>query len=353
MMFSKRGDVSSYFLITTILVIAGFAVLLYFLFQFDFIGQTTEDLCKLSVLTRATSPSSVQSYAPLKCTTNKICLSYGADCDEFAGEKDVAKITLPSNDEKAAKIKIAEISANAMYDCWKIMGEGKLDLFGSAAKEYSWDIAESTCVICSRIAIARDVPEKIASETNINEYMRTHKISENSDLTYLQAFTDRGVNAYASVKPSLFTKELETKGSTTISGKGSQIKLSEQTLPNRQLAIVFMQIKSVDVLTVLKNLGEAGATLGGLTFLTPGVSTIAKSIVFHPSGAGLVAVTAAGIAVGGYGAYNSIQGQLKAAGYCGEFTTNEKSKEGCSLVQGLNYNVGDINSLCASIQGNP
>jgi hypothetical protein len=122
---------------------------------------------------------------------------------------------------------------------------------------------------------------------------------------------------------------------------------------NRELAFVFMQIKSKSYSEVLGNMGKMGGLVVGSTFMTPVVKPVRKlamKLVWTP--AGLIATTVAGVGIAGYGAYNARQGQLTAVGYCGEFTTKEKTaREGCSMVQGLNYNKEEINALCSSIQG--
>src|SRR3989344_6928981 len=100
----KRGELTSSYIITTILVIAGFVVVLYFILNaLNLGGETTEDICAFSVLTRATSPQTTSAYIPLKCTTKKICLSDKGDCEDFNGEENVKDtIRLPS-DEMGAK----------------------------------------------------------------------------------------------------------------------------------------------------------------------------------------------------------------------------------------------------------
>src|SRR3989344_1319580 len=207
-----KGEVSVFFIVTIILAIMGFIAIMFFVLNFFNGGVSgTDEVCKLSVLTRASAPSSVQGYVPLKCQTKKICLtqSWLGTCSQFAGEKDVQRVVLPSGKEKE---KIEEISANAMYDCWNMMGQGKMDLFGSFKGSVGLDKTKSACVICSRVAIDLDKEnENIIGGVNINEYMRTHN-PPNSDKTYLQTFTDKSVRGYSNVgKESLFNQLGEGK----------------------------------------------------------------------------------------------------------------------------------------------
>lgn len=175
----KRGEMTSSQIITIVLAIAGFIVVLIFLaILFDDRGSGDRELCKFSVLTRATSPiDSLQASIPLKCTTEKICISESGKkdaCDQFAGEENVKPVELKGSvDQKVRQIE--ETSANAMFDCWSMMGEGKLDVFpGINRPKNELGVVLSVvggvlsipkevkpaCVICSRVALADDLFEK-------------------------------------------------------------------------------------------------------------------------------------------------------------------------------------------------
>src|SRR3989344_1731160 len=344
-----KGEVSVFFIVTIILAIMGFIAIMFFVLNFFNGGVSgTDEVCKLSVLTRASAPSSVQGYVPLKCQTKKICLtqSWLGTCSQFAGEKDVQRVVLPSGKEKE---KIEEISANAMYDCWNMMGQGKMDLFQSLKGEVGLKPTESACVICSRVAIGKDVKEEVILKVNINEYMRTHN-PPNSDKTYLQTFTDKSVRAYPKVEANSQFSQLG-KGKIEKLGTGKKIEVSGSA-GNREMAMVFMQIKTPSVEDVLTNMVKYGGSVTAGVFMMPVIGNLAKAIVFSPVGGTLTAVAAVGMGV--YGTTTAWEGQRIAAGYCGEFTSSlEKAKAGCSLVQGLNYNTADINQLCQQIEGSP
>ncbi len=343
----KRGAVESYFLISILVAVIGFVIVLYFLYQADFIGQSEDEICKLSVLARATSPDVAQSGVPLKCNTKKFCLTRNGDCrNNFAGEKpEVVKL---SSDDSEAISKIEKVSADVMYDCWKAMGEGKLDLFGRLKEQFGWEQGKPTCVICSRIAIDESFPSKGSGkkldDININNYMRDNIIPE-LGVNYISAFTGGGAVSYAKedpVKKNAFD-QFAAKNVLTLNGNSGNE-------PNRELAIVFMQFRPPSVGSVLDNMLKWGGTVAGATFLSP-IGLGARSIVANPVGGSLAVAGAAGLV--GYGMYNAYQGQLAAAGYCGKFVTNEnKVTEGCSMVQGINYNYRDINAICPNIQGN-
>ncbi len=341
----RKGDISAATVVGIVLTVVGFLIVLVF---FGILKNGTDissqrEICRLSVLTRATAPNELQGSVPLKCTTEKICISEGGKCSQFAGEPDVQTVKLSGTvDEK--KKAIEKASADAMLDCWSMMGEGKLDLFGNFGKGFGLKPAEGTCVICSRIGIAEDVDkEGIANSVDLNSYLQENNVP-GSSLSYMQTFLgDKSISAYPKVSDD-FNEQLSDKGNAGAVAKGEKNR--------NEVAFVFMQIKALPLKDVLKNLVGAGFAVAGATFVTPGGS-LARKAVFTP--AGLVTVGAAVVGVVAYATYNTYEGRAAAAGYCGQFTTSdEKAKEGCSIVQAVPYNFNDINKLCASsIQGNP
>jgi hypothetical protein len=378
-----------------VVAVVGFLIVLAALFLVNLGGYSERDICKLSVLSRATAPSAVQAAVPLKCKTAKTCLTesyFGGGCKEqFAGEENVEYVRLSGNIENKRR-QIEEASANAMYDCWSMMGEGKLDLFANVPAMVGAVPTQTTCIVCSRVAIDKEVIKKnpdILTEfkkdingdpvkdsngkpiaiggVDINTYMKTHQVP-GSSLTYLQTFTDKSVSSYASVKSDFKLEdivkyneqlnkdnELGTASTSELARMGEDINKVTITSqePNTELAFVFMQIKPDSVGEVITNMAIAGGTVGAATFMTPGLgnvlSFIGRRVIFTPWGA--IAAVVVGAGAVSYGAYNAYQGQLTAAGYCGEFSTSEEGKQGCSMVQGLNYNFKEVNNLCKSIQG--
>ena len=329
-----------------------------FLFGLKLGSYSEDDICKLSVLTRATSPESAQALIPLKCTTKKICLSDGkGKCDEsFSGEEKVEVVKLPSDSDKAARI-IEETSAEAMYQCWDLMGQGKIDIFGSYAKSRGREIEKPVCVICSRVAIDKNVNQETIGKSDIYNYMRKNRVPGGS-LTYLQAFTDKEVNSYSQVSPNIFKDKIEgldkSKDAEKITGNG------------REIAFIFMQIKAQGISDVLGSLGKDGLIVAGGAFLTPGINKVTSNLVLSKSGSNIIFKSlpvvlglAGGVAV--QSAINAYSGQMLAAGYCGSFATNPNiandknggGKEGCSIIQAMPYDFRPINGVCDNIEGSP
>jgi len=285
----------------------------------------------------------------------------------------LVKVSGKDKDKAATIKKIEEVSANAMYDCWSMMGQGKLDIFGSATIELGYGSVRSSCVICSRVAVDKSIPDSWLNEpgANINEYLRT-KLVPGTKYTYLQTFMgDKSVNSFTSVDDDVLRSAVSDLKNLN-AGKESDPNIavedrmaSGELTVNRELAFVFGQIKSENVGDVLKNQVNLGLTVLGASFMTsPGraiITSSAKASIASLGGwwsVALVGGAAAGSA--GYGAYNAYQGQLTSATYCGPFASQagvgDKTAElrrGCSVVKGTNYDFKQINNFCQAIEGNP
>ena len=348
-MFGKRGELTSEQLIAIILVILGFVIVVSFFTQFGAKDYSEDEICKFSVLSRATASEVVDgagNYIPLQCTTNKICLVAGGDgeCPQFAGEKDVSYVRVPSysvdkpEEVSLAALEISRVLAESTYNCWNLMGQGKLDLFNSVPDGIFPDFRkQSTCVICSRVAVGSDINNEVLARVDVSNYLKSTTIPGGSR-TYLQVMTDDQFNSYVPLDESKVEK--------------SDFDLQQVRNNNsaREKAIVFMQFKSQDPVEVIKTQLQIGAGVGGTAFaFTPG-----GVLSFASKASNLVYTAAAVVTVAGLGAASAYAQQQTAVGYCGQLTTNDKdSRDGCSIVQTLNYNVQDIKNLCGSLQGSP
>jgi len=339
-MVQKRGEennlTATLFIIIT--SIAAFVIIIFFLIRSDIINSQSEDkLCEFSVLNRATVPESANNLIPLECTTKKICLTGGEKCKEFIGEERVDSIKLPLN-ENEAKNKIEQTYATEMYNCWKMMGEGKLDLFsGGVAKAAGLEGIKRTCVICSRIALSEN-KKQLFYKTNVQEYLKKNQVPGSSQ-TYLKIFTDASTNTYSSIK------DLDKISSNKIEVLNYDTKTTE-------MAVVFTQIKPNSYGESLAMLRNLGVTAAGATFLTPGIKTIAGKFVTTPIGFGITVAGAAGVTI--ISLETTYENKLAAAGYCGELITQESAKKnGCSTIQIVPYDYQSLNKLCQIVEGNP
>lgn len=345
----KKGDVNiSFWILTFILAILGFLLVLYVTGNLgDIFDDYSEDeICALSILTRATSPEESQRLFPLKCQTKKVCLTQkGEDCTQFLGvdKSEINKINLPSGsvgEKTNAARKIEEIQVQELYRCWDLTGQGKLDLFGGVAslnpKEGAWnflniDELEPRCIICSRIAIADDLSQteegkKILTQVDTKKYMQATPVP-GSDRTYLSALTGEQVIDYPAEFRDQFRDESNIKNGTD------------------EIATIFIQIRSNE------NPGEAftkGAIAGGSFVLGGSYALgITGTLLKHPIIGGLTTIVAAA-GTGGLKAYGAARDQEIAAGFCGEYTSAEENSYGCSLVMQVDYNNNTLlDQLCA------
>lgn len=182
----KKGDVSSTMLVTTILLIAGFALLIYVYSKVGFTGSADKSACYASVMVRAATPTllGLQGNIPLNCRTEKICITsrlIGGKCDEFANIKGVTTIKVSNEDQ------ISKAMTNALFDCWTMMGEGKASIFSQwAADTFGYGVTYPSCIVCARIAFDYESLSKSrldATKVDIMKYMDTHYVP-NREVTY-------------------------------------------------------------------------------------------------------------------------------------------------------------------------
>lgn len=101
---NKIGELSSQQIVLIVLAILGFVIASMFVFGvFGNNDLTERDLCKLSIVSRATVPGILEQAVPLNCYTEKVCitldkggfLGIGAkdnSCKQFAGEENVRNV---------------------------------------------------------------------------------------------------------------------------------------------------------------------------------------------------------------------------------------------------------------------
>jgi hypothetical protein len=154
-MIMKKGEISTSFSVMAIILVISFVIILgfWYLIFSNYDSRLDKDSCRMSVISRATFnyKEIAIDKIPLKCKTEKICITSKKDykCIEELGvstkKNPITFVELPSNDD-AAKIKLLETFADAMYDCHWMLGEGKVNFMPSEVSSKNY------CIICSRIA---------------------------------------------------------------------------------------------------------------------------------------------------------------------------------------------------------
>jgi hypothetical protein len=422
----KRGEFTSTQVATWVVIIVGFAIAVFFIYNvFNNKDLAERDACRLSLLARATVPSALEQELPLNCQSQKICItldksipqrlketftgaaiSEKSECEQFAGEENVGKpIKVNLDNPLGAAQKIQEAVANAMYDCWLMTGEGKLDIFSGKYKpsdslgdKWASDILEWTsidipqikpaCLVCSKVAFSKELTSdsrwaSVSREINYNRFLSTQQVPQSS-LTYLQTFTDQGVGSGYGAIEQTENKLTKYAGDTSLTPaqvpeiravlneqfRNNPVELKKindmndeallkyvKSMPkieskaSSQIAIVFAQIKvpKIDPNDQFWSTFRNGAVLGGAAAISgPG-----KVASFFIPGPGWMKALYKIAAVGGTSLALAFEaeGQTEAnqalsAATCGNFSSTRKDQMGCSLVKLMNWDVNSINSLC-------
>jgi len=404
MIMNKKAEEGSGMPISTLVVILllllGFIVLVYFFTQIGFGSRADKETCHQSVIIRATTPSfaGLQSVVPLKCQTEKICITsklFGGKCKEFEGTKGITTARV------GTKAEVEKVLTQSLFDCWTMMGEGKVSLFSQwIAETYGFGGIYPTCTVCARIAFDSESLTKAginASEIDVEQYMRVHIVPTTENTTYAEYLGGEGgkiriqnITTTETTPTSENELSAEEKAQLAIgdleAGTLTPLNYSIDTL-----GIIFTQISAPSHGGAFKNLaytvlggGVAGASVMPGTFFKTAKSFISVSMpaaeeklvpVFTKTGVGFgyektsiwkrvagtrVGVTIAGKIVGGIAVVTLIAQQVNvaydrsvSAGYCGDVSVGSEAMEGCSVVRMVNYNASDLESYCSVIESIP
>lgn len=170
----KRGDITTQQLVLLIILIASFAVILFFVFRLNLGKTSVKEICHNSVVTRGSSVLPTESI-PLNCQTTYTCITKDGSCERMSGSFETKKVK--------TETEVYEILADEMADCWWMFGEGKVNYVGKdlpAKKLY--------CSICSQLAFDDSLleifPEGEINQKNLYDYLSTTNISD-EDMSYL------------------------------------------------------------------------------------------------------------------------------------------------------------------------
>lgn len=355
-MKEKKGTLTTKMLVTLILLIVSFVIIFYFLVMFDWTGRIDKEVCHQSVIYRATLPSfaGLKGYVPLKCKTNKICITsglVGGDCEEFENLKGINKMKVKNEEQ------IEQILAREIVDCWRTMGEGKVQVFSQwMADTYGIGKVGSSCVICNRVAFDKESLQKAdidLDKVDVMNYMMTHAVP-NQNISYYGYLSGKG--GKISVKDDFRVVDIEEiQGFEFENGKlkldlGSKDFSEEESDEWAELSIMFMQITAPTHTKVISNTLKTAGIGMGLAFLSsPKIS--AKAVGIAVSG-GWITV-AIGAVLGIYQHGSVARNKAITAGYCSDISTGDDAREGCSVVRTVNYNLEDISRYCSIIESIP
>ncbi|MFA5173957.1 MAG: hypothetical protein WC438_02125 [Candidatus Pacearchaeota archaeon] len=193
----KKAEMSSRTLIAWILLILAFGIVLLFFYMFDWTGEVDKQACHSSVIFKATVPELKDQKVvelPLQCETEKICITSNiiskGNCDkDYLGEK--YQTVRVSGDSKQMNDEVNKIIADKLYECWWMMGQGKVKIYS----RYSKDFGEGkVCNICTRIAFDDNIKSVLNNKVTGNVNYFTSHNAPGEDVTYYQYITNNPVN---------------------------------------------------------------------------------------------------------------------------------------------------------------
>jgi len=169
---NRRGELTTQQIVLLIILIASFAVILFFLFRLN-LGKTTDaETCHNSIVQRGSGVLPKESI-PLNCKTQYVCLTKDGTCE---------KMTSPQIEKVKTIDEVYGVLANQMADCWWMFGEGKLNYIQSDFQP------ELYCSICSQVAFDKSIdflPNNQIDKKEFYNYLSNTKMS-GKDISYLE-----------------------------------------------------------------------------------------------------------------------------------------------------------------------
>jgi len=198
----RKGELTSGQLVSIIILILSFVVILLLWRAYYWNPIIDKEACHQSIVFRSSVNFGLiksSEVVPLKCQTEKICMSIGnQDCPQVGkNTKDnaVEKIKL-SKDPLKAKEEVLDRITEAMYDCHSMLGEGKLQFmpegfFDKATTSYFSgnpnDLGNKNyCLICTRIVLDEEARRQVGDITYSELYLALSKKVTPDKKTYLE-----------------------------------------------------------------------------------------------------------------------------------------------------------------------
>ncbi len=170
----KKAEITTQQIVLLIVLIASFGVILFFLLKLNPGGETENQICHNSVVTRSSNFLTQKILTtPINCKTSYVCLSKDGSCE---------KMTSPEIKKVGTKEEVYETLAEQGADCWWKFGEGKLDYIGN---EFN---SELYCSICSQVAFDDSLYGLFATDLGIPDLPQSEipsLISKQEFYTYL------------------------------------------------------------------------------------------------------------------------------------------------------------------------
>ena len=163
----KKGELTTTHLVGLIVLIASFAIILFFIFRLNPFDVTQAEICHNSLVLKDKGKGFI---GEIDCRSNYVCVS-GNDCESFPTTKNVRISSDPQ--------KIKKFLAEELAQCWWTFGEGKLDFS---------NVDDDTCARCSIIRFDESLSQETPSIplSKLYSFLATEEFEgEETYLSYL------------------------------------------------------------------------------------------------------------------------------------------------------------------------
>lgn len=177
-MKNKKGEITTQQIVLLVVLIASFAVILFFLLRLNLSEESQKELCRNSVILKGNDVT--RGSTQLNCYRSYECVTADGSCE---GLNDPIKHNANSKEE------VYETLANNMAECWWMFGEGKVNYVGG---EF---VKNNYCGICSQVLL--DDSLKTIGNDEGNTVFENGEINEDDFYNYLTLTQRSGDETYA------------------------------------------------------------------------------------------------------------------------------------------------------------
>ncbi len=239
----KQGELTTQQMVMLIIVIASFAILLFFLVRLNLGEESKKEICRNSVVLSGRSGLPTGS---LSCYRSYKCITTDGNCKGLT-DPEIVKVKTENETYEAL--------AKEMTDCWWMFGEGRINYVGTGGLTRN-----NYCSICSQILLDPSLSKIKEFETQISkdklyDYLAANKMP-NKEITYLEYFF--GNDNLAQIK--------QKSSDETGAGNFGSISIGKQFF-------VVMGITS-EIGGTYKWIGGAVGTLAVVSLFIPGVNLV-------------------------------------------------------------------------------
>lgn len=269
-MENKKAMMIPHWIIYMIILLVGFVILLLVYYELRPTEEIDRQVCHESIILRATLYSEkpffrdVTDTVPLKCQTEKICLKdslFGGECREFKDLKPEEKkkiSTIRVSDDEAIKKEVAE----ALVNCWAMIGEGKIEFFRVE------DFKDKKCMVCSII----DFEDKIDNKNidGFGSYLTKTNIP-GGNIKYIEFLAGKRYHEEDLTKSSDFSDVIDTSKEYAVVYSLYQKGWFDKEENNKNTLIAYVGAATILVSTIITGPIGAVVLIGGKLVATTGV----------------------------------------------------------------------------------